>query len=171
MIFQNIILLLLNTVIPFYYVRYNSMIYTMQLSSNSASQDFISLFPLDLTFSNSIYPEYYIIGRSPKAFETYSYVTQFSYLPGDIALLKDNEYVIFKETNLYEDKSIYIGSIKNADDIFKSLPLSGTNKNVYNSEQNILFYSKIDCSPYILCINGETEITVRMTKEQKTNHG
>ena len=56
MIFQNIFLLLLNTVISFYYVRYNSMIYTMQLSSNSASQEFISLLPLDLTFSNSIYP-------------------------------------------------------------------------------------------------------------------
>ena len=129
MIFQNIFLLLLNTVISFYYVRYNSMIYTMQLSSNSASQEFISLLPLDLTFSNSIYPEYYIIGRSSEAFETYSYVTQFTYLPGDIALLKDNSYVIFKETSLYEDKSIYIGSIKNADDIFKSLSKSGTNKN------------------------------------------
>ena len=168
MFFQNIFLLLLlfDAVISFYYMRYNSMIYTIQLSSNTASQDFISLLPFDLTFSNGIYPEYYIIGRSSKAFDTYSYVNQFTYLPGDIALLQDNTYVIFKEVSLYEEKSIYIGTINNSDDIFKSITGTNTNTKIINSEQNIFFYSTIDCSPYIQSINGETEIIVKMTKEK-----
>ena len=167
-----IILLLLslfNLSLSYYYVRYNSMIYSIKISTNSASKDFLSLFPYDLTFTNSLYPEYYIIGRAPINYESSLYLTQFTYFSGDIALLKDGTYAVFKEICLYERESIYIGSIVDFNSILSSL--SKTNINTGNSENNKIFQSDNNCSPFIFGINGENDIRIPMDKEEEDISG
>ena len=48
----------------YFYFRYNSMIYSISIQISPVSMDFTGLFPLELSLSNSISPNYYIIGRS-----------------------------------------------------------------------------------------------------------
>ena len=64
-------------------------------------------FPLNLSLSNSL-PDYYIIGRSLNTYEPTLFTSRYSYIIGDIALLNDNTYVIFKKTTPFESSSVYI---------------------------------------------------------------
>ena len=136
------------------------MIYTMKINSNEASRDFTSMFPYELSFSKGVNPEYYIIGRASKTYENNNYLTQFTYLEGDIALLNDYTYVIFTEPALYEKESIYLGSISNFENILSTL-----SKNTNNGlHENRFFQSDESCSPYIMAINGEDVINIKMDK-------
>ena len=136
------------------------MIYTMKINSNEASRDFTSMFPYELSFSKGVNPEYYIIGRASKTYENNNYLTQFTYLEGDIALLNDYTYVIFTEPALYEKESIYLGSISNFENILSTL-----SKNTNNGlHENRFFQSDESCSPYIMAINGENVINIKMDK-------
>ena len=139
------------------------MIYTMKINSNEASRDFTSMFPYELSFSKGVNPEYYIIGRASKTYENNNYLTQFTYLEGDIALLNDYTYVIFTEPALYEKESIYLGSISNFENILSTL-----SKNTNNGlHENRFFQSDESCSPYIMAINGENVINIKMDNERK----
>lgn len=139
------------------------MIYTIRLSSNIASTDFVSLFPFDLTFSNSVFDEYYIIGRASNTYQSYYYQKEFTYMQGDIALLKDNTYIIFKEASYYEKESIYIGNIMNFENILTNIA-SNTKIQSSESDTNKFFESKTLCSPYIVGINGEKTINLPLDK-------
>ena len=161
-IFENILLFLslIHLSSSYYYLRYNSMIYTMKINSNEASRDFTSMFPYELSFSKGVNPEYYIIGRASKTYENNNYLTQFTYLEGDIALLNDYTYVIFTKPALYEKESIYLGSISNFENILSTL-----SKNTNNGlHENRFFQSDESCSPNIMSINGENEIKIKMDK-------
>ena len=70
------------------------MIYTIKIEYSVVSSDFTSLFPLDLSFSNSISNNYYIIGKATKTYESHLFESKKAYLRGDIALLEDNIYVV-----------------------------------------------------------------------------
>ena len=136
------------------------MIYTIKITSSPASNDFISKLPFELTFSNSDSDEYYIIGRSSNTFINY-YQKDLTYIQGDIALLKDNTYIVFKETTFYQKESIYIGNIINFDNILTTLDTNSKNTQFDN---NLAFSSETQCSPYIIPINGENNINVPMDK-------
>lgn len=141
-----------------YYVRYNSMIYNMVIENNIASADFTSLFPLDLSFINSDSNDYYILVRNRKTYENSLFNSRNTFLIGDIALLENNIYVIFKKTMLVETKSIYIGNINNFESILN-------NPNIQTDDTDtskLLFESENICSPYILGINGEKDIKIKM---------
>ena len=152
---------LFNSVLSYNYIRFNSKIYSLTIASNEAGTDFFSQFPLESTFANDL-GNYYIIGRSTNSYQSQLYQNKFTYLQGDIAVLKDNTYVIFKKATLYENESIYMGKIMNFDNI-----LTNINKNTEIYETNMMkfFYSKELCSPSIMAINGEERIHVPMDKE------
>ena len=142
-----------------FYFRYNSRIYSISIQVSSVSNDFTNLFPLNLSLSNSS-PDYYIIGRSLNIYEPTLFTSRYSYITGDIALLNDNTYVIFKKTTLFESSSVYIGSIQDFDNILENI-----NNEIDNFDTNIFFESDNLCSPYILQINGEKEISVKLDRE------
>ena len=122
--------------------------------------DFVSLFPYDFSLSNSISPIYYIIGRARKNYDESLFNARFTFLIGDIALLEDYTYAIFKEATLYENKSSYIGNINKFDEIIKNISL------YKDTSAHQLFFENEDlCSPFLLSINGEGEHTVKLNKE------
>ena len=127
------------------------MIYSISISTSTASYDFINKFPFELTFSKSTYDEFYIIGRATNSYNSY-YEKEYTYLQGDIALLKDNTYIVFKETTHYEKESLYIGNIMNFNNIIPNINADSQNS---ATDQNMAFSSDTLCSPYIVPINGE----------------
>ena len=54
----------------YYYIRSNSMIYIINMESSTVSNDFVSLFPFYLSLTNSISPDYFIIGRAGKRYDS-----------------------------------------------------------------------------------------------------
>ena len=157
---------LFNSVLSYNYIRFNSKIYSLTIASNKAGTDFFSQFPLESTFSNDL-GNYYIIGRSTNSYQSQLYQKKYTYLQGDIAVLKDNTYAIFKKTALYENESIYMGNIMNFDNILTNI---NTNTRTYETNMMKFFYSKELCSPSIIVINGEERIHVPMNKEEYKNN-
>lgn len=151
---------ILSSCLSYYYVRYNSKIYNIIIEPSIVATDFVSLFPYDLSLSNSISPNYYIIGRARKKYEEYLFNSRFTFLKGDIALLDDYTYVIFKEPTLYEKKSGYIGNINNCDEFIKNVSFYN-----YTNTHQLFFENEDLCSPFLLSINGEGEHIVQLNKE------
>ncbi len=152
----------------YFYIRYNSMIYSISIQISSVSTDFTSMFPLNLSLSNSISPDYYIIGRSLFIYEPTMFTSRYTYITGDIALLKDNTYVIFKKTTPFESSSVYIGSIQDFDNILENINDEIDN---FDTNTNMMFESGNLCSPYILPINGENEISVKLDRGYSYYYG
>ena len=67
------------------------------MESSTVSKDFVSLFPFYLSLTSSISPDYFIIGRAGKRYDSSTFTKKFTFLEGDIALLEDYTYAIFKK--------------------------------------------------------------------------
>lgn len=143
------------------------MIYTIELESSVVSLDFTSLFPLYLSFKESVSNEYYIIGKSKKIYESSLFTSRITYIQGDIALLEDNTYVVFRNSILLETKSINIGNIKGFEILLNSI----NNQNEKGEINKFMFESETECIPYVLGINNEKEIKLRLENEKKKKYG
>ena len=88
------------------------------------------------------------------------FTSRYIYITGDIALLNDNTYVIFNKTTQIESSSVYIGSIQDFDIILENI-----NYEIDNFDTNKFFKSDKLCSPYIIPINGEKQISVKLDRE------
>jgi len=152
--------ILLSPCLSYYYVRYNSMIYNLNIEPNVISTDFVSLFPYDFSLFDSISPNYYIIGRARKKYEESLFNSRFTFLKGDIALLDDYTYVIFKEPTLYKNKSGYIGNINNFNEIIKNVTIYN-----FTTDHQLFFENEDICSPFLLSINAEGQHIVHLNKE------
>lgn len=91
----------------YYYLRSKSTIYIINMVSNTVSNDFVSLFPFYLFLTDTISSNYFIIGKTSKRYDESLFTKDFSFLEGDIALLEDYTYVIFKNPTLFENNSAY----------------------------------------------------------------
>ena len=91
---------ILSSCLSYYYVRYNSKIYNIIIEPSIVATDFVSLFPYDLSLSNSISPSYYIICRARQKYEESLFNPRFTFLKGDIALLEDY-IMLFLKSQLY----------------------------------------------------------------------
>ena len=133
------------------------MVYTLTIDKNIAATDFTSLFPLDISFKNSNSNDYYILTRSGVSYENDLFSSSYTYLNGDIALLENNIYVVFRQTTLFESKSIYIGTINDFDNILNNQK----NQTDDTDTSKLLFESQNICYPYILAINNEKDIKIQ----------
>ena len=146
----------------YYYLRSKSTIYIIDVESNIVSNDFVSLFPFYLSLTDTISSNYFIIGKTSKRYDESLFTKDFSFLEGDIALLEDYTYVIFKNPTLFENNSAYIGNINNFDEIVEDV-----STNADRNDRKILFENEESCNPYILAINGEIDNIVKLDKIDK----
>ena len=152
------------TILSYYYFRYHSMIYSITLEYNSISSDFTSLFPLELSFSTSVSNDYYILGRAKKSYGTNLYATKYTYMQGDIALLEDNTYVVFIKSIFFERKSIFIGHINGFESILNNI----NDQNEETDTNKFMFETENECIPYVLGINGEKQIKLKLDHYYET---
>jgi hypothetical protein len=132
------------------------------MESSTVSNDFVSLFPFYLSLTDTISSNYFIIGKTSKRYDESLFTKDFSFLEGDIALLEDYTYVIFKNPTLFENNSAYIGNINNFDEIVEDV-----STNADRNDRKILFENEESCNPYILAINGEIDNIVKLDKIDK----
>ena len=105
------------------------------MESSTVSKDFVSLFP---------------------------FTKKFTFLEGDIALLEDYTYAIFKKPTVFESNSAYIGNINNFDEIIEDV-----STNADRNDKKLLFENEQTCSPHLLGINSEIENIVNLDKEDE----
>ena len=132
------------------------------MESSTVSKDFVSLFPFYLSLTSSISPDYFIIGRAGKRYDSSTFTKKFTFLEGDIALLEDYTYAIFKKPTVFESNSAYIGNINNFDEIIEDV-----STNADRNDKKLLFENEQTCSPYLLGINSEIENIVNLDKEDE----